>query len=58
MNKLKTLKDIAGMSDINGNWIHLVHLRQEAIRWIKQIKTPLNEDNWKEFFNIEEEDLK
>jgi|TARA_R100000093_G_scaffold48715_1_gene25135 hypothetical protein len=66
--KFKTLKDLEvkyidtqkkGMY-YTFNAIRVEKLRQEAIKWIKfhrKIKEKMNEDDWIDFFNIEESDL-
>ena len=66
--KLKTLKDITNRfarfkQDKESHWyIREDDLRQEAIKWIKSLSTSKERDFWKqqwfEFFNLTEEDLK
>ncbi len=59
MTELKTLKDLFksqfGHSKIIG--VDVEELKAEAIKWRKK-KWHLTVDDWDEFFNITEEDLK
>ncbi len=66
--KLKTLKDLkdhwhskSGMYHVGGV-VSKEDLKQEAIKWVKVANSHWNEeldmDDWKEFFNITEEELK
>jgi len=75
--ELKTLKDIPFITDIHLNTasdlIHSNDLRQEAIKWIKELDSEAKENRYvkhnylclqhtidwiKHFFNIKESDLK
>ncbi len=51
---LKTLKDFNPYD----NKAILYELKKEAIKWVKYQGELLNHYDWKEFFNIKEEDLK
>jgi len=56
--KLKTLKDLWGVvedTDMH-DWVSVQKLRQEAIKWVKSGN--LGDEDWMEFFNITENDLK
>jgi len=67
-NTLRTLKDIELFSldglimDKNGVKVVIVrHLKQEAIKWVKEREkrnTIITNKDWDDFFNITEEDLK
>ena len=66
MTKLKTLKDlkkmrIVGHPDIcktSGDLIESEEIKQEAIKWVKEMVDGVKRDWVMHFFNITEEDLK
>ena len=51
--KLKTLKEIELLSATQRYVI-----KQEAIKWVRKEGMIITADEWNEFFNITEEDLK
>jgi len=60
--KLKTLNDIRSIWKCSCGEIHahadLEELKAEAIRWVKKEGMIITADEWCDFFNITEEDLK
>jgi len=65
MSKLKTLKDLEHIEDLKHQDSKLVYswkLRQEAIKWHKQLGNNSRDNSVKwfleHFFNLTEEDLK
>lgn len=60
MTELKTLKDFQ-KNEIGEHTYLLNSLRAEAVKWVKhlrEINNPLEEEEFMEFFNLIEEDLK
>jgi hypothetical protein len=65
MNKLKTLKDLEDYNFVIDNSLFIEQLRQEAIKWIKELRRTTGTNgqidyrlSFKEFFNITEDGLK
>lgn len=54
MNELKTLKDFEEFRSC----ISKIELKQEAIKWVKELPHIITKEDWIDFFNLTEEDLK
>ena len=58
MKELKTLKDIELFNDDLKDNIAKDKVKKEAIKWVKEEGMVITADEWNQFFNITEEDLK
>jgi hypothetical protein len=60
MKELKTLKDLeVRESSVSKDWmVSRDRLKAEAVKWVKNTGKYLCEEDWIDFFNLTEEDLK